>query len=57
MAQKTSQNNSKYAYGTFLFKDGGYLPGILLIAHKLREVGTKDIKLVCCHTNDVEDYL
>jgi alpha-N-acetylglucosamine transferase len=57
MLKQTSQNSSVNAYGTFLFKDGGYLPGILLIAHKLRELSNKDIKLICCHTDDIEDYV
>lgn len=57
MAQNIPQQNPTYAYGTFLFKDGGYLPGILLIAHKLRELGTKNIKLICCHTDEIESYI
>lgn len=57
MSLKSPQNNSKNAYGTFLFKDGGYLPGILLIAHKLREISDRDTKLICLHTNDVEQSM
>lgn len=55
MGQNKLENSSNYAYGTFLFKDGGYLPGILLIAHKLRQMSNTQIKLVCCHTGDIED--
>lgn len=53
MTQLTPSN----AYGTFLIKDGGYLPGILLIAHKLRETSGKGVKLICCHTSDIENYI
>jgi glycogenin glucosyltransferase len=57
MAQDKLQKHLDYAYGTFLFKDGGYLPGILLIGHKLRELGNNDIKLVCYYTNDVDSHI
>lgn len=57
MVQDMRQANSKYAYGTFLFRDGGYLPGVLLIAHKLRENRTRNAQLICCHTNDIEQYI
>jgi glycogenin glucosyltransferase len=57
MTKDILQNKSNYAYGTFIFKDGGYLPGLLLIAHKLRENSNKEIKLICWHTNDIDKYV
>jgi alpha-N-acetylglucosamine transferase len=42
----------KNAYGTFIFKDGGYLPGLLMVAYRLRKLGTK-AKIICCYTEDI----
>src|SRR5438270_160833 len=50
------QNRSKCAYGTFLFRNGGYLPGVLLVAHKIRELNPKGAKIICCYTNDIDKY-
>lgn len=47
----------KCAYGTFIFKDGGYLPGLLLIAHKLRELDPQGVSLICGYTPDVEPHV
>ena len=40
------------AYGTFIFKDGGYLPGLLMVAYRLRKLGT-NTKIICCYTKDI----
>jgi alpha-N-acetylglucosamine transferase len=45
----------KLAYGTFIFRDSGYLPGLLLIAHKIRELDDRNsAKLICFHTEDID---
>lgn len=42
----------KNAYGTFIFKDGGYLPGLLMVAYRLRKLNTK-ARIICCYTRDI----
>ena len=43
---------TRNAYGTFIFKDGGYLPGLLMVAYRLRKLKTK-ARIICCHTGDI----
>lgn len=43
---------TRNTYGTFIFKDGGYLPGLLMVAYRLRKLETK-AKIICCHTDDI----
>lgn len=47
-----NSSESKNAYGTFIFKDGGYLPGLLMVAYRLRKLKTK-ARIICCHTDDI----
>lgn len=47
----TKQANN--AFGTFIFKDSGYLPGLLMVAYKLRRFSSGNARLVCLHTPDV----
>lgn len=42
------------AYGTFIFRDSGYLPGILLVGYKLSQMKSLDTKLICFHTEDID---
>ena len=42
------------AYGTFLFRDGGYLPGLLMVAYQLKRLGLNGARLVCCYTPDID---
>ncbi len=42
------------AYGTFIFRDSGYLPGILLTGHKLSQMKSPDTRLICLYTDDID---
>ncbi|HMS32135.1 MAG TPA: hypothetical protein PKA29_02560 [Candidatus Saccharibacteria bacterium] len=44
--------STKNAYGTFIFKDGGYLPGLLMVAYRLRKLKT-EARIICCYTSDI----
>ena len=59
IGHKVTQDNNfdraNCAYGTFIFRDGGYLPGLLMVAYRLRVMGLKGAKLVCCYTPDISD--
>lgn len=45
-------SQSKNTYGTFIFKDTGYLPGLLMVAYRLRKLRTK-ARIICCYTDDI----
>jgi alpha-N-acetylglucosamine transferase len=48
----------KFAYGTFIFKDSGYLPGLLMTAYKIKRMNSSgDIKLICLYTPDVDSQI
>jgi len=49
----SSPTPDKNAYGTFIFKDGGYLPGLLMVAYSTRKNQMDNSRLVCLYTPDV----
>lgn len=51
---KVNNNQPKHAYGTFLFRDSGYLPGILMVAYKLSKL-SPGIQLICLCTDDIDE--
>ena len=44
--------STKNAYGTFIFKYGGYLPGLLMVVYRLRKLKT-EARIICCYTSDI----
>lgn len=56
-ASNSKPAQSRHAYGTFVFKDSGYLPGLLMVAYKIKKLSKRKATLICLYTPDVDGWV